>query len=254
MFVKSVSLLLVLLALAYSTAPTWVDSGVSLNYSVGGGQVAFSVTGRTSSDVNINVVQQGSPHTMIENASEDSGEFWYDPSLLANAYGGKMIGVYTVTGQSSMSFAGTTWNTISLQGSVSGASTTKIFDTTTGLLLQQTISTGPSTTQTITLTQEYIPSLAPPPPAPVANNTKPSPPAQTQNTTTQPSNVSNSSTNSSSSPPIQPSQPYQPSSSQNSSQSTQSSSGQSASHKQPCCLTTMFLLLVVTSSLLKARL
>jgi hypothetical protein len=185
---KILAFLLTLLAVGYSVAPAWVDTGVNLNYSVGSDTVSFSVLNRTATDIRIQTFTFSTSHNSFpdENASADSGQFWFDTSLLSSASSGDTVGSYSVTDESTQTFAGKSWDTVTLEGTVSGAMTTKVFDKTTGLLLKQTVDV--SGAPVITLVQYHIPALEPAPVVPPqANNTAPpktntTPPAT--NTTT----------------------------------------------------------------------
>jgi hypothetical protein len=180
---KGLAILLVLLAAAYSTAPSWVATGVSLNYSVGSDAVTFTVLERSGGDINFQVLTHSTNHksTAIENESADYGQFWFDTALLANIYTGSTASDFTVTGENQQSFAGKSWDAVTMQATISGATTTKVVDKNTGLLLKQTVDAVGA--PAVTLTQYYIPSLAPTPPPtqPPANN----PANQTQNQTNQ---------------------------------------------------------------------
>jgi hypothetical protein len=248
MFAKLLPLMLVLLAVCYSTAPAWVDTGVNLNYTVGNDTITFTVASRAADALKIQVKPLSSPKTSTatENASGVSGQFWFDTGLIANAYNGKKIGDYQVTAVGKQTYAGKQWDTLTLEIDSAGAHTTKIMDVPTGLLLSQSVVVKGGPTTVITLKQFYIPAFAPPPPPP-ANATNP-PPAN--NTAPAPVNASSNSTNTTaSSPPqnntqptvVQPSQPSTPAA------PTQPTGPQ----KEPCCLTTAFIMLILASAIFR---
>jgi hypothetical protein len=249
MFAKLLPLMLVLLAVCYSTAPAWVDTGVNLNYTVGNDTITFTVASRAADALKIQVKPLSSPKTSTatENASGVSGQFWFDTGLIANAYNGKKIGDYQVTAVGKQTYAGKQWDTLTLEIDSAGAHTTKIMDVPTGLLLSQSVVVKGGPTTVITLKQFYIPAFAPPPPPPPANATNP-PPAN--NTAPAPVNASSNSTNTTaSSPPqnntqptvVQPSQPSTPAA------PTQPTGPQ----KEPCCLTTAFIMLILASAIFR---
>ncbi|MBI5046865.1 hypothetical protein HZC07_03995 [Candidatus Micrarchaeota archaeon] len=207
MYKKSLGILLVLLAVAYSVAPAWVSEGVNINYTMGTDNVSFTVLNRTSTGINLAVkfASASKINRPTDNVSADSGQFWFDNSLLADAFIGRAIDEYIVVDESKKIFAGKEWDTVSLETTVSGAVTTKIFDRKTGLMLKQTVSGVDA--PTVTLVAAYIPAFEPakPPPAPPII-----PPANP--------NTSNSSTNSTITPP--PSPPSQNNTQQNTTNNT----------------------------------
>ena len=204
---RALLLLLVLAAAAYATAPGWVAKGASLNYSAGTDTISFTVLERNSSDIRIQIKLSSAqnPYTGVENASGQYGQFWFDKDQFSNPEG------FSVVGQSSQSFAGKSWNTITLQGMVSGAQTTRVYDKDSGLMLKQTV--GAPGAPVVTLMQYYVPNWqapAPPPPPPSApppaNGSAPPPssPPSTPPPTTPPSATPPSSTPPSSTPPSVP--------------------------------------------------
>jgi hypothetical protein len=234
---KILVLLLALLTVVYSVAPAWVVTGVNLNYSVGSTPFTFSVLSRNTTDIQveeINLSSSKTPHPGDENASKDSGDFWFDSSLLSSASTGSTIGDYSVTDEGTQTFAGTSWDTLTLQGTVTGAMTTKVLDRKTGLLLKQTVDAPGA--PVVTLTQYYIPSLAPaaappgntqPAPAPTAPPANTSPPANA----TQPAPGNNTT-------------PQTANQTQGGQPAAGSASTGTAPAKKQCC-TSAFLLLVV---------
>ncbi len=207
MITRCLVVLMMLLAICYSTAPSWVASGVNLNYSVGTDTVSFSVLDRSGDDIHINqkTISTSAQANYLDNASAESGHFWFDSSEFSGESVGNMVGDYDVIAQGSQHFAGKDWDTITLQGTISGATTTFVYDTATGLLLKETVSAAGA--PTVTLVSYYVPAWAPPPPPPApVNNTNATPPHQnaSMNNTGSPPPAN---TSGSSPPPQQPSQP-----------------------------------------------
>ncbi|MEW6035325.1 MAG: hypothetical protein AB1529_01815 [Candidatus Micrarchaeota archaeon] len=211
---RALVLCLLLLSMSFATAPSWVAPGASLNYSAGSDAVSFTVLSRNSTDIRIQIAVSSAPKpsTGTENASGNSGQFWFDSSLLATAKTGSSIGDFKVKGSSTQSFAGETWETVTLEATLSGAKTTRIYDKKSGLMLKQTVEA--SGAPEVILSKYYFPSAAPPPS---------SPPAQPPANATPPSNGSGTppATPPPSQPPSQPNEtsppsgtggePYQPS-------------------------------------------
>jgi len=202
---KIIMALLALLAVSFSVAPSWVKSGVSLNYSVGSDLVSFSVLNRTDSNVQIKVFTKSTSHSTYpnENASAQSGQFWFDNSSLSSAYSGQNIGDYEVTDVNTQSFSGKQWDTVTLESTLSGAITTKVLDKKTGLLLKQTVNAvgAPS----VILQQFYVPDWVQVPVPPVNNTPPPPPPVNNTGNVTAPPPLNNTVVNSSqnNTPPAQ---------------------------------------------------
>jgi len=182
---KIIIALLVMLAVCFSTAPSWVKPGINLNYSVASDLVSFSVLNRTSSDVKLQVFTRSTSRSTYpnENASAQSGQFWFDNSSLSSAYSGQDIGDYEVTDVSTQTFAGKQWDTVTLESTLSGAITTKVLDKKTGVLLKQTVSAVGA--PAVILQQFYVPDWVQVPVPPV-NNTPPPPVNNTGNVTAPP--------------------------------------------------------------------
>ncbi len=204
------AMLLIFLPLCFSKAPDWVAKGVSLEYSVGSSKATFVVTDRNSTDIRLDITTVKT-NKATENASLQYGQFWFDDSLLGGASVGKKIGDFEVKAIGSMTFAGKEWSAITLEGTISDAKTTRIYDKQSGLMLKQTVNAEGA--PTITLTKFTIPafeSAAPPPPAA---------PAEEENETVSgtdgdgvdESPAAPSSNDSASAPPSQPSTPSGPS-------------------------------------------
>ena len=253
MIARCLVVLMMLLAICYSTAPSWVASGVNLNYTVGNDTVTFKVLDRSGDDLHLNLKYLSTAHQSnpTENASGESGQFWFDNSELSGASVGNIVGVYDVIAQGSQHFAGKDWDTVTLQTSISGATTTLIYDAATGLLLKETISaTG---APTITLINYYVPAWAPPPPPP-ANNTNTTPPQQnasTNNTGSPPP----ANTSGSSPPPQQPSQPPGTNISNQSAGTPPASqpAASSGTAKKKLCSSSAFILLILGLAIIRIR-
>lgn len=183
---KIIMALLAMLAVGFSVAPSWVKPGVNLNYSVGTDSVSFTVLDRTGSSIQIEMYTQST--TKKTHPNEDptgvSGQFWFDSSSLQYAYPGDLISGYTVSAMGSQTFAGQTWDTVTLQSTISGATTTKVLDMDSGLLLKQTVNAVGA--PQVTLQQFYVPDWVQAPAAPPANNTAPPPANNTANATATP--------------------------------------------------------------------
>ena len=233
MHVKILVILLTFLAIGYSVAPSWVDKGVNLNYTVGNDTVSFTVLNRTGTDLKIEVkpFSASKPSTATENASANAGQIWFDNSLLAGASIGSDIGDFSVIEENEQTFAGKEWNTITLQGTIGGATTTRVYDKQTGLLLKQTVNSLGA--PTVTLIQVYIPALTPPEPPsqpptqpPTNTTTPPSQPPPSENTT-QPPQPQPTDTTSEPTPP-----------------SSEPSSETPTKKPLPCCPTSLILLII----------
>jgi hypothetical protein len=182
---KSAIILLALLLFtvsAFSAAPSWVAQGAVLEYSVGTDTVKFTVLSSNGTDIRISIkaASASSAYTATENASADSGQFWYDSSELSSASVGADLGDFEVTGQGKQTFAGKEYDTITLEGVLDEVETTRIYEKQTGLLLKQTASApGAPVVTLISFTPASAPAPPPPPPPPPppANNTSQPPPS-----------------------------------------------------------------------------
>lgn len=182
---KILASLLVLLLLfggVFARAPSWISSGTSINYTVGSAIYTFTVTEVTSSQIKIDLKTSSSSSTsrLIDNATADSGQFWFDPTLLTSASAGRSIGGYSVISTSQESYAGKSFQTATLQIILGGVTTTKVFDIESGLLLDQ--RTSASGSSPVLIRNYFVPAWAPPPP----NVTAPAPPSTPQPAPTTP--------------------------------------------------------------------
>jgi hypothetical protein len=182
-------MLLIIVSAAFATAPGWVAEGVVLEYSVDGDTVIFTVTERTSTEVSIEI-DTGAPEKSMatENASLTNGQFWFDDSLLEDASDGDDIDEFEVTAEGTQTFAGKQWDTVTLEATLSGAKTVRIYDRDSGLMLKQTVQV--SGAPVVTLTEYTVPDFeeaAPPPPEPppaeeptepADETTEPTPPSE----------------------------------------------------------------------------
>jgi hypothetical protein len=161
MKLKSLCILLAFLSLGFATAPGWVANGTSLNYSSGGNLISFTVIGVSGGQISIaiNTTSPKSSRAIKEDASAISGQFWFDQPSLAHSYDGELLNGLTVDGTGRQAFAGDTWDTITLEGMVSGAQATQVYDGKTGLLLKQTVD-APGVPDVV-LSGYYIPALLP---------------------------------------------------------------------------------------------
>jgi len=184
---RNIAIFVMLLTLGYAIAPTWIAQGAKLDYSAGSDTVSFTVIKANSTDLKIEIKSSSSSkvRTGTENASASTGQFWFDSSLLSGASVGSTIEDYSVTQEGKQTFAGKEWDTITLQGLVSNATTTKIYDKKSGLLLKQTVDA--QNVPTVILTNFNIPSLttysAPPPTTPPATPENDTTGTAQQNTT-----------------------------------------------------------------------
>ncbi|MBN1169685.1 hypothetical protein JXA56_01550 [Candidatus Micrarchaeota archaeon] len=146
---KSLSLLLLFAGIVFSTAPEWIAEGIELEYAVGGDKVVFSVVERTSTEIRVEIRSGTSVRTAVENTSIISGQFWFDQSLLENASKYQYIEEFLVNSEGSQTFIGERWDTLTLETTLSGAKTTRIYDRKTGLMLKQTVSAEGAPTVTL---------------------------------------------------------------------------------------------------------
>ncbi len=179
-------MLLIIVSAAFATAPGWVAEGVVLEYSVNGDTVIFTVTERTSTEVSIEI-DTGAPEKSMatENASLTNGQFWFDDSLLEDASDGDDIDEFEVTAEGTQTFAGKQWDTVTLEATLSGAKTVRVYDRDSGLMLKQTVQV--SGAPVVTLTEYTVPDFeeaAPPSPPPTEptepteETTEPTPPSE----------------------------------------------------------------------------
>lgn len=184
----SLLVLLLLFGGAFARAPSWIAVGTSINYTVGSSLYTFTVTEITSSQIKIDLKASSSTSRLIDNATADSGQFWFDPTLLTSASAGRSIGDYSVVSTGEDSYAGKTFHTATLQIVLGGATTTKVFDVESGLLLDQRSSASGSSP--VLIRNYFVQAWAPPPPnvtapAPTPTvNTTPTAPAPTTPTST----------------------------------------------------------------------
>ena len=240
MRLRWVLFLLALVAAAHSTAPAWVASGVNLTYSQGSTTNTYVVTSRTNTDIiykltTVSNTGTRSP-TLDGNASVDFGDFWFDISLLSGQHTGDSVGDYHISDESSQAYAGKTYDTISVQTTVQGATVTRVLDKASGLVLK--VSVNVQGVQDVTLAQRYIPAFdatAPqqPPSQPSQNASNPAPPANQ----TAPPQANNTQPENQTPPTQQQGTPYQPSS------GGQPITGvQPYSTKSPFCCSSAFIL------------
>jgi|GEM_PF-5649820 len=237
---KIIMALLAMLAVGFSVAPSWVKPGVSLNYSVGTDSISFTVLGRTDSSIQMEMYTQSTSKKTHPNEDPTgvSGQFWFDSASLEYAYPGALISGYTVTDVSSKTFAGQSWGTVTLQSTISGATTTKVLDMNSGLLLKQTVSAAGA--PAVTLQQLYVPDWAQAPAAPPVNNTPPAPPpANNTANATAPPPQNNTGAPPPATPPVQNGTPP----AQNSTPAIAAASNTPAPHeKKPLCPSSFILL------------
>jgi hypothetical protein len=259
---KTLSVLLVLLSLGFATAPSWIAQGASLNYTSGTTSVSFLVTGVSGSNINIalTTAPPSATSNIVENATAESGQFWFDNSITSHAYEGELVNGLDVVSTGPQTFAGQSWNAVTLQGMVSDGmgntvETTYIYDEQTGLLLEQTVDA--SGVPNVVLSQYYIPALVPPPQnvTPPQQNTTVAPEKNTTSAVTPPPAPQENSTNNSSvvSQTTQPvtTEPTE-TSTDNAGDQGSSPTGQSSSSSLPCC-PSAFILLLAGFVAIKAR-
>lgn len=248
MHLKNLFILFLFLSVVYSTAPSWVAQGVSLNYSMGTTSIYFTVTGNSNNQIHLSekvVADTVSNLNPIENASKDFGNFWFDPAQLSSIFYGQTVDGYTYSAESQTTFAGKTYDAITIQATIQGVTTNKIYDKTTGLLLEWDVTGQP----TVYLAAQYIPAFAPatpppqnnqppqntPPPPPPQNNSGNAPPPPPQQNTPPPQNNSQNKTTKPKLIPIPPPAPSPPPSS-----------------SLPCC-PSGFVLLILTFVMFKYK-
>ncbi len=242
---KILASLLVLLLLfggVFARAPSWISSGTSINYTVGSAIYTFTVTEVTSSQIKIDLKTSSSSSTsrLIDNATADSGQFWFDPTLLTSASAGRSIGGYSVISTSQESYAGKSFQTATLQIILGGVTTTKVFDIESGLLLDQ--RTSASGSSPVLIRNYFVPAWAPPPPnvtAPASPSTPSSPPTTPPSQPTTPT----PSTPTPSSPPVINSTSPTPNSSAPTNTSAPTPTVPSSSSTCPCPESLFFVLL-----------
>jgi hypothetical protein len=178
MNMKATLLILAMLMIGFCAAPSWIRPGVNLTYSVGSSSVSFKVLDVTNDNLRIQIDSR----TINENASADYGQFWLYSSQLSSMSVGQTIGDFTIISEGRQTFAAKEWNTLTFEGVLSGATTTKVIDKDSGLLLRQTVSV--SGAPAVSLTQYAVPAWITTP-APTQNTT--APPRNTTTPTTTPS-------------------------------------------------------------------
>jgi hypothetical protein len=206
--IRNLFVILLLSALGFSAAPSWVVKGAVLEYSAGSDTVTFTVIDRTVENLKIDIKAKSAPtsYTANENVSGVSGQFWYDSSILSSATNGQSLGDFSVTDEGKQTYAGKEYDTITLEGTLEEVQTTKVYEKQTGLMLKQTVN-APGAPEVILIKYSPPGAPAPPPSAPPANQTPPSQPP-TQPPPSQP--PTNGSTPQQPIQPSQPGEPYQP--------------------------------------------
>lgn len=182
---RIVPMLLLFVSAVFATAPGWVAKGVVLDYSMDGDTVTFTVTERDSDEIRMEI-KTGGKYQATENASLDFGQFWFDSSKLKSAKKGDEIGDFKVTGVDTQTIAGKNWDCVTLEASLSGAKTIRIYDKNTGLMLKQTVQDGDA--PPVTLKKYFIPDFSAPAPqsAPLPAGPTEEPDAQTETATPEP--------------------------------------------------------------------
>ena len=177
---RIIPMIFVFVSAAFAAAPGWVAKGVVLDYSVDGDTVTFTVTERTSTEIKIKI----DSYKATENTSLNYGQFWFDNSLLEDASKGDKLEEFTVKEEETQTFAGTQWDTVTLEAVISDAKTTRVYDRESGLMLKQTVQADGA--PVVTLTKYNVPNfnaVAPPPPS-IAEPSQPS--TQTTSETPEP--------------------------------------------------------------------
>lgn len=130
--------LLIISSTAFALAPGWVAKGVVLEYSVGSDDVTFTVHERNSTDIQIKI-ESKTDGKAVENAAWSFGQFWFDKNLLQSATKGSSVDEFTVIDTGTETYAGKSWETVTLEGVISKAKTVRVYDKESGLMLKQSV-------------------------------------------------------------------------------------------------------------------
>ncbi len=176
---KPLLAIIFLLGICFSSVPVWVKPGVTLTYTVGSSQMVFRVLNVSDGNVRTEITQ-GSVRTLVENASADYGQYWFDNVTLQDSVVGQLIGdLQIVSFGTTTTIAGKQWSGVTLEQTMGTTTIRRIVDKNTGILLRQTAdATG---APVVELASYQFPS----PPAPVVNNTHTTPAPPPINTTIQ---------------------------------------------------------------------
>lgn len=152
--------LLLVISIGFATAPNWIQKGVEVEYKAGKDTVLFNVTQRSITDIKVDITTAGKTRKASHNASGISWDFWFDNAKFSGISKNKYIeNEYKVTEIGTMTFLGEKYDTVTLETTLSGAKTTRIYDKNTGLMLKQTVLAEGA--PVIELIRKYIPSTSP---------------------------------------------------------------------------------------------
>ena len=162
---KPLLAIIFLLGICFSSVPVWVKPGVTLTYTVGSSQMVFRVLNVSDGNVRTEITQ-GSVRTLVENASADYGQYWFDNVTLQDSVVGQLIGdLQIVSFGTTTTIAGKQWSGVTLEQTMGTTTIRRIVDKNTGILLRQTAdATGAPVV-------ELISYQLPLPPAPLVNTT-----------------------------------------------------------------------------------
>ncbi len=193
---RKLFLLLLLASFVFAAVPDWVKAGVKVTYTATpGGDVSYEVLSVSATEVKIDQNPGGAP---TDNATADSGSFWYDKSKTSTLGTDDIIDGWKIFEKDVViSAAGREWTTLKMKKTLFGQQTERWVDKETGLLIKQAIPSQTVVLKSITPTfgsESATPTPAPllsdtpapadgdAPPAPPGGSTQPSP-----NPTPQPS-------------------------------------------------------------------
>lgn len=217
---KQLFLLLIMSAVIFASPPDWVRVGTKIEYTLTQNTVTttvlYEITSKTATEIKMRLTVGGSPSGMpTDNASADSGTFWYATSRIAGANIDDTIDEWKVMEKDvTLSAAGTGWTATKLRKTVGGLQTDRYVDPATGLLIKDENSARSVVFKSINPPfSSAVPSVQPPSsappapqqPAPQPNSTQPgqqpSPPTMPQTVSPSPELIVNGTATLPSGPP-----------------------------------------------------
>ena len=135
---RKIFLLLLLVSFVLAAPPDWVKQGVKITYTATpGGDVSYEVLSVSATEVKIDQSPGGAP---TDNASADSGSFWYDKSKTSTLSQDDSIDGWKIFEKDVVvTAAGKSWVTLKMKKTLFGQKTERWVEKETGLLIKQAI-------------------------------------------------------------------------------------------------------------------
>jgi len=155
--IKYLILFSLLASLVFSFSPEWVKEGLKVEYQIftynkdnpssisSVSSVSFTVVSKVGQEIKIETRSPSTKTTPtgrpVNNATANSGEFWYEPSLLVNSYIGQNIDGWLISkiGEK-INLAGKDWNVVYMTKTVGGFTKYRTVDKEKGLLLIENVT------------------------------------------------------------------------------------------------------------------